>query len=574
MKKATNLYYILSFILIINFAFSEAKNQNIEDNLKQIRSLANTDIDSALSLAKKTYELANATDSNYISNSAIYLANIYKIINYPDSALFYDKIALQSALLGNDSINIARKYGSLAADFGMLGEIDSSIYYLSKEYELLEKHGDELDKLNNRVDLSINYNKIEYYNKAYEIGSEAMDIANKIKDSTAILTTYINHAVVLTNLDSLNEALELFKIYNASGYKDSLMQVEKALSAINYIYTLVELDKLDEAKVAIDYNRNLIENEDYPISLGSYYTTKAIYYRKLGELPKASEAITKAQEIAAKYSEAKSIRNAAQIAYLIYKDLGDDSKALENLELYKREYDRTSSRERVHAINELAAKYDLELKNHKIEELKKSDELKGRVIEWQRVATTLIICIFGFATWFYLRDRKKKREIIAQNTKIFEQEKELEASKFESIIAKKEKEIYGAAKQLAESHLAVNELSTELEKYKSRKVGSVNLDELVRDLAKSEGNRKKLKDFEYKFREMYPDFYSNLADEVSDLSKTELRICAFLRMNLSSKEISAIINSSPRTIDKHRYNIRRKMGLGAEDNVFDALQKF
>jgi DNA-binding CsgD family transcriptional regulator len=73
---------------------------------------------------------------------------------------------------------------------------------------------------------------------------------------------------------------------------------------------------------------------------------------------------------------------------------------------------------------------------------------------------------------------------------------------------------------------------------------------------------------------MYPDFYSNLSNEEINLSKTELRICAFLKMNLSSKEIAAIINSSPRTIDKHRYNIRKKMGLNPEDDVFDVLQKY
>lgn len=45
-------------------------------------------------------------------------------------------------------------------------------------------------------------------------------------------------------------------------------------------------------------------------------------------------------------------------------------------------------------------------------------------------------------------------------------------------------------------------------------------------------------------------------------------------MKLSSKEISNIIHKSPVTIDKHRYNIRKKMNLEQNDNIFEELQKY
>jgi DNA-binding CsgD family transcriptional regulator len=62
-------------------------------------------------------------------------------------------------------------------------------------------------------------------------------------------------------------------------------------------------------------------------------------------------------------------------------------------------------------------------------------------------------------------------------------------------------------------------------------------------------------------------------DIPTELTKTELRICAFLKMNLTSKEVAAIINTSPLTINSHRYSIRKKLGLDSKDSIFEFLQQ-
>jgi AraC family transcriptional regulator, chitin signaling transcriptional activator len=53
----------------------------------------------------------------------------------------------------------------------------------------------------------------------------------------------------------------------------------------------------------------------------------------------------------------------------------------------------------------------------------------------------------------------------------------------------------------------------------------------------------------------------------------EMKVCALLKINLSSKEISSLLNISLRTVEDHRMNIRRKMNLDKEVNLNQYMAK-
>jgi DNA-binding CsgD family transcriptional regulator len=78
-------------------------------------------------------------------------------------------------------------------------------------------------------------------------------------------------------------------------------------------------------------------------------------------------------------------------------------------------------------------------------------------------------------------------------------------------------------------------------------------------------------DFERYFIEVHPEFYSKLKRKYEDLSQNELRVCALLRLNLSSKQIADITGRSVRSVESTRTSIRKKMGLTLQDNLFEAI---
>jgi DNA-binding CsgD family transcriptional regulator len=72
--------------------------------------------------------------------------------------------------------------------------------------------------------------------------------------------------------------------------------------------------------------------------------------------------------------------------------------------------------------------------------------------------------------------------------------------------------------------------------------------------------------FNERFQELHQDFLKTLSGRFPALTPGELRICALLKISLSTKEIASILRVSARTVEDHRNNIRKKLGLSAKEN--------
>jgi len=80
-----------------------------------------------------------------------------------------------------------------------------------------------------------------------------------------------------------------------------------------------------------------------------------------------------------------------------------------------------------------------------------------------------------------------------------------------------------------------------------------------------------LKRFEEQFDIIHNKFISRVRTQHPDLTVGELKMCAYLKMNLSSKEIAPLLNLSVRGVETLRYRLRKKMDLTREDNLVEYL---
>ncbi|RLD82786.1 MAG: hypothetical protein DRJ10_04675 [Bacteroidetes bacterium] len=76
------------------------------------------------------------------------------------------------------------------------------------------------------------------------------------------------------------------------------------------------------------------------------------------------------------------------------------------------------------------------------------------------------------------------------------------------------------------------------------------------------------------FHEVHPNFFQKLKDKHPDLSKTELRFCAYLKIHLSSSQILSVLNVSYEGVRKTRYRIRKKMELNSKDSLEDYIAQY
>jgi hypothetical protein len=74
-------------------------------------------------------------------------------------------------------------------------------------------------------------------------------------------------------------------------------------------------------------------------------------------------------------------------------------------------------------------------------------------------------------------------------------------------------------------------------------------------------NEKIWNEFSTRFQEVHIGFYEKLLSKFPDLTQGELRLCAFLVLNMSSKEISDITGQQISTLENARYRLRKKLGI-------------
>jgi DNA-binding CsgD family transcriptional regulator len=211
---------------------------------------------------------------------------------------------------------------------------------------------------------------------------------------------------------------------------------------------------------------------------------------------------------------------------------------------------------------------------------------------WYRTlfAYLLYFIAIGFGVYkLHIYQRKKFK---AQQQK-YEQEQqrlryihELEINKSETDIVtlqneKLEVEIEYKNSELASSAMHIVKKGELLTKVKSE-LGSIikkidneyaitELKKMVKALNDDENLDQEWEYFTKHFDKVHSDFIVKLKEKHSNISNNELKLCAYLRMNLSTKEIAQLMNISVRGVEISRYRLRKKLNLATDVNLFDYL---
>ena len=91
---------------------------------------------------------------------------------------------------------------------------------------------------------------------------------------------------------------------------------------------------------------------------------------------------------------------------------------------------------------------------------------------------------------------------------------------------------------------------------------------LIRDVEKGDQD---LDHLTMHFNNVNTEFFNRLKDRYPDLSQNDLKFCAYLRMNLSSKEMAQLMNITIKAVEVGRYRLRKKLQLLPETNLYEFL---
>lgn len=187
-----------------------------------------------------------------------------------------------------------------------------------------------------------------------------------------------------------------------------------------------------------------------------------------------------------------------------------------------------------------------------------------------------ILLVFFTVHKFYKSYYTKKQNNILNLEKKKLKRKKLKTDK-ELIQVKNEKlqsEIESKNRELAISTMSIvkkNQFLNAIKEQLNKEVQSNHIKSIIKTIDRNIENEDDWKFFEEAFNNADKDFLHTLQEKHSELTPNDLRLCAYLRLNLSSKEIAPLLNISVKSVEVKRYRLRKKMNLEHEAGLTDYI---
>ncbi len=414
---------------------------------------------------------------------------------------------------------------------------------------------------------------LEYFRESLALKKEANDKKGIAKTYNSIGKTYESLNKHDTALFYFNKALNIF----------TGLDMKRSIASSAYQVAGIHLIKGEYAEAeksllkAIDIFKTLNEKTGIVIS----ELRLALVHGKQKKALAAHEALS-AFEKAKEIGNPNLISHSYKILSEIFYDNKDYKNAFGYLTKHKNLQDSLFNIEKERALAEIEAKYQTNKKDSEILLLKTKTESQRK----QNILLYILIFVFaaGILMLFLLLKLKstalkrqrmileKEKIIHRQEKKIAQQEKQLLQEQLES----KNRELASKALEMIRYNDAISGIIEKLESLTSISGKESPVTQPIKNIIRELENRNKQNiwsEFEKIFKNIHTDFYNKLLKICPDLTATEIKTAALLKLNLTTKEIAAITFKSEAGIKTTRYRLRKKLKLSGDDKLVPFLMK-
>lgn len=184
-----------------------------------------------------------------------------------------------------------------------------------------------------------------------------------------------------------------------------------------------------------------------------------------------------------------------------------------------------------------------------------------------------IIILTGLV--YLLNKQKLRKHRFFLEQKLEKEQKELmvrlEKKRLEDEIMVKRKELANTTMLAAKKNEVLMDIQGELNKEREKFSNQYRLKHIMNKINQAIKNKDEWQIFETNFQEVHEDFFKDLLVKYPHLSNKDLKLCAYLKMNFTSKEIAPIMGISVRGVEVHRYRLRKKLDLANSENLTNWL---
>lgn len=573
--------------LLLGDNVSDKLNQNEAGQKKQINAFV-------LNYINKVYD----TDSLKVEES---ITLNQQIKEYTDRVpqLWVDALLFYSSRVVNES---AQRFN----------------YLLDETFSLLSNHknSQEYAKLflvKGNLYLYSGY----YYEESYRYLSQALELIDSIQDPKSVALTYSHLGALWRNLQEHENALYYSSrseaLYKAAGYEDEAYNMR--LNAC-----IIYLETGETEKIRSILNNDIIWAEEHGSDqyLEFFHVIKGHYYVLTEEPDSAILFFNKALEIAERNTQIRSNRKSYILANIgeIYFKQGEYDLAKQYLynslpyehqtnrlyieghtyemlsKIYESNKDIPTAYEYLKHSVQLKDSSAFQEKLNRIQMAKSRDDLlhyqqqlqiSKQQAEITRVRSltiilslTLTLVIILFILLYINRKRsliELENKRLAEQLKTEEINNRLEKMEHERAIEEKNRKIATTQLLSAEKTNVLGNLLDSFQPYYNTQKISEEMWKALKSFVSSNLHKENEWDkSKIHFEEVHPDFFKTLKEIAPNLSENELRLCAYLKIGMKTKEIANIMSINQRSVIVSRYRIKKKLELDDETSIDDFIR--
>lgn len=372
----------------------------------------------------------------------------------------------------------------------------------------------------------------------YNLGFYYWDLKNK---EAAI--TYLDSSKTLHQL--VDNPIGVMKCDMALGdIAEDYGTDEVALMRYKTAYQLIFKDSIAGWSNKKSYSHTL-HNTILPFSISKLYL-------KMDSLPQALRYANEAFELAQNMNNAKDQQQNQMLLADIHQAAGDFEKSNELL----RGHIALSDSINIAQINKEALinqqKYAVAKKENDIQNLKKESHNR-KIANWMMLGISGLLLI----SLVLLYNRSQLRKALHQ----------AKAAKQAEILTIKEQSLTNMALLGHSKTQLIHQLKNDLHTIVNKDTNALNINKLLHQIESKVSKQNDWETFQQHFETIHPMFFKKLNSTNGDLTGLDLKHCAFIKLNLSNKEAAHLMAISPKSVQMARYRLKKKLSLGAEDNL-------
>lgn len=518
--------------LLLELSDEENDAVKVDILLKLAEKTSWTDVKSSERYARQALILSQQIDyKKGLAYANFWLAKIYVSYEFD----LTESLALESLELAkstNDSILIAKVYNVMG-----------NLKYALNHYE----------------------DALVYYNRS-------LDIYLAHKQDSASASIYNNLGILRSEMFGDSLSIDYY-LKAAEINKKTKNYFWLAINYVNLGFDYIEFGNLQKAFDYLQKSNDIIEERDFNRLYPWLYNNFSYYYSSLNDHDKAIDFANNALFVSKDQGNQLQERDALTRLKESYFNMSDFENAYRYAELIKIVSDSINKHDRLKEIDLLEMRF-------KFEEEREAQKLELALMEAQHYSkerTYILIILFAaiisftFLILFILQRNRISRKNLEQKTILLEKEKLTRDLEY------KNKELTTNVMYSIEKNKVLTDITEEL-----LEIENTSVKEETRNAIQKISRRinqfvdaKAWEEFEIRFQQVHTEFYESLAAKHPDLTPNEKRLCAFLRLEMSSKEISRITGQSISALQVARTRLRKKLGISNKDiNLISFLSQF